>query len=95
MKVNQREWLRKDFHYDNVFFSFLTLFVISTGEGWPQVLWDSIEATEENKVGFRVVKPQNKKRGDFETATRALSKTTTSQFPSFTLSSLLFFRFSS
>ena len=55
VKVNQREWLRKDFHYDNVFFSFLTLFVISTGEGWPQVLWDSIEATEEDKAGFKAI----------------------------------------
>ena len=48
IKVEQREWRRKDFHYDNVFHAFLTLYVISTGEGWPNVLWDSIEATEPN-----------------------------------------------
>ena len=63
IQVETREWKRKDFHYDNgkpspiydtqlnkylVFHAFLTLFVISTGEGWPNVLWDSIEATEPN-----------------------------------------------
>lgn len=48
IEVEPREWKRKDFHYDNVFHAFLTLFVISTGEGWPNVLWDSIEATEPN-----------------------------------------------
>ena len=48
IEVSAREWKRKDFHYDNVFHAFLTLFVISTGEGWPNVLWDSIEATEPN-----------------------------------------------
>ena len=49
IEVAERVWEKKPFHYDNVFFSFLTLFVISTGEGWPNVLWDSIEATDENK----------------------------------------------
>ena len=33
IQVEPREWKRKDFHYDNVFHAFLTLFVISTGEG--------------------------------------------------------------
>ena len=33
IQVQPREWKRKDFHYDNVFHAFLTLFVISTGEG--------------------------------------------------------------
>ena len=33
IQVEHREWKRKDFHYDNVFHAFLTLFVISTGEG--------------------------------------------------------------
>ena len=40
-----REWERHMFHYDNVMSAFLTLFVISTGEGWPTVLWNSVQAT--------------------------------------------------
>ncbi|XP_077969234.1 voltage-dependent P/Q-type calcium channel subunit alpha-1A-like isoform X2 [Styela clava] len=47
--VKPREWKRRDFHYDNVLYSFLTLFVISTGEGWPDVLWNSIESTSEDQ----------------------------------------------
>lgn len=30
-----REWKKYDFHYDNVLWAFLTLFTVSTGEGWP------------------------------------------------------------
>uniref|UniRef100_A0A6Q2Y843 EF-hand domain-containing protein n=1 Tax=Esox lucius TaxID=8010 RepID=A0A6Q2Y843_ESOLU len=30
-----------DFHYDNVVWALLTLFTVSTGEGWPQVLQHS------------------------------------------------------
>ncbi|XP_076823627.1 voltage-dependent calcium channel type A subunit alpha-1-like isoform X3 [Clavelina lepadiformis] len=55
--VQPRRWMRRNFHYDNVPFSFLTLFVISTGEGWPDVLWHSIQTTEEDKgpsPGYRM-----------------------------------------
>ena len=31
----EREWIRADFHYDNVVKGMLTLFVASTFEGWP------------------------------------------------------------
>lgn len=30
-----REWKKYEFHYDNVLWAFLTLFTVSTGEGWP------------------------------------------------------------
>ncbi len=30
-----REWRKYEFHYDNVLWAFLTLFTVSTGEGWP------------------------------------------------------------
>ena len=33
--VKNREWLRHDFHYDNLFEAMLTLFTVTTGEGWP------------------------------------------------------------
>ncbi|XP_041064599.1 probable voltage-dependent R-type calcium channel subunit alpha-1E [Carcharodon carcharias] len=45
-KVVDREWKRYDFHYDNVIWALLTLFTVSTGEGWPQVLQHSVDVTE-------------------------------------------------
>ena len=44
-ETEHRQWLKHSFHYDDVGHAFLTLFVISTGEGWPNVLWNSIAAT--------------------------------------------------
>ncbi len=35
-KKEKREWKRRDFHYDNIIWALLTLFTVSTGEGWPQ-----------------------------------------------------------
>lgn len=35
-EVKRREWKRHEFHYDNVIWGLLTLFTVSTGEGWPQ-----------------------------------------------------------
>ncbi|XP_068588557.1 voltage-dependent N-type calcium channel subunit alpha-1B-like isoform X3 [Cebidichthys violaceus] len=52
-----REWKKYDFHYDNVLWAFLTLFTVSTGEGWPQVLKHSVDATYEDQgpsPGFRM-----------------------------------------
>lgn len=48
LKLNEREsiiskldcmdlggdWIRKDFHYDNIFYSLLNLFIIASCEGW-------------------------------------------------------------
>lgn len=36
MEVKCREWKRHEFHYDNIIWALLTLFTVSTGEGWPQ-----------------------------------------------------------
>uniref|UniRef100_A0A8C5I816 Voltage-dependent N-type calcium channel subunit alpha n=1 Tax=Gouania willdenowi TaxID=441366 RepID=A0A8C5I816_GOUWI len=52
-----REWKKYEFHYDNVLWAFLTLFTVSTGEGWPTVLKHSVDATFEDKgpnPGFRI-----------------------------------------
>ncbi|KAI3361703.1 hypothetical protein L3Q82_002061 [Scortum barcoo] len=52
-----REWKKYDFHYDNVLWAFLTLFTVSTGEGWPMVLKHSVDATYEDQgpnPGFRM-----------------------------------------
>ncbi|KAJ7992826.1 hypothetical protein DPEC_G00266050 [Dallia pectoralis] len=48
-EVKRREWRRHDFHYDNVVWALLTLFTVSTGEGWPQVLQHSVDVTEEDR----------------------------------------------
>uniref|UniRef100_UPI00358ED82E voltage-dependent N-type calcium channel subunit alpha-1B-like n=1 Tax=Myxine glutinosa TaxID=7769 RepID=UPI00358ED82E len=49
--VHPREWLRWDFHYDNVLWALLTLFTVSTGEGWPDVLQHSVNSVPEEGRG--------------------------------------------
>ncbi|XP_028433242.1 calcium channel, voltage-dependent, N type, alpha 1B subunit, a isoform X3 [Perca flavescens] len=52
-----REWKKYEFHYDNVLWAFLTLFTVSTGEGWPTVLKHSVDATFEDtgpSPGYRI-----------------------------------------
>ncbi|XP_006530659.1 voltage-dependent P/Q-type calcium channel subunit alpha-1A isoform X10 [Mus musculus] len=57
VKARDREWKKYEFHYDNVLWALLTLFTVSTGEGWPQVLKHSVDATFENQgpsPGYRM-----------------------------------------
>ncbi|KAJ8383740.1 hypothetical protein AAFF_G00215820 [Aldrovandia affinis] len=57
VRAQKREWKKYDFHYDNVLWALLTLFTVSTGEGWPQVLKHSVDATYENQgpsPGYRM-----------------------------------------
>ncbi|KAF8773096.1 Voltage-dependent calcium channel type A like protein [Argiope bruennichi] len=44
-EVDKREWLHRSFHYDNVMAAMLTLFAVQTGEGWPEVLQNSMDST--------------------------------------------------
>ncbi|XP_014668456.1 PREDICTED: voltage-dependent calcium channel type A subunit alpha-1-like [Priapulus caudatus] len=56
-KTAKREWKRQDFHYDNVAEAMLTLFTVQTGEGWPKVLQNSMDATQVDKgpqPGYRM-----------------------------------------
>ncbi|XP_076093874.1 voltage-dependent calcium channel type A subunit alpha-1-like isoform X10 [Mytilus galloprovincialis] len=46
--VQDRVWDRRDFHYDNIVYAMLTLFTVTTGEGWPEILKNSMEATKED-----------------------------------------------
>ncbi|TPP56655.1 Voltage-dependent calcium channel type A subunit alpha-1 [Fasciola gigantica] len=46
--VRPRVWSSRDFHYDNVISAMLTLFTVTTGEGWPGILKNSMDATEVN-----------------------------------------------
>ncbi|XP_025161934.1 voltage-dependent calcium channel type A subunit alpha-1 isoform X20 [Harpegnathos saltator] len=48
-ELQPRKWQSQSFHYDNVMVAMLTLFAVQTGEGWPQVLQNSMAATYENK----------------------------------------------
>ncbi|KAI1882504.1 hypothetical protein AGOR_G00251440 [Albula goreensis] len=57
VSAQPREWKKYDFHYDNVLWAFLTLFTVSTGEGWPLVLKHSVDATHEDQgpsPGYRM-----------------------------------------
>uniref|UniRef100_A0A5K3F336 Voltage-dependent calcium channel type A subunit alpha-1 n=1 Tax=Mesocestoides corti TaxID=53468 RepID=A0A5K3F336_MESCO len=44
-----REWKSHGFNYDNVYYAMLTLFTVTTGEGWPGVLKNSMDATHVNQ----------------------------------------------
>ncbi|GBP83736.1 Voltage-dependent calcium channel type A subunit alpha-1 [Eumeta japonica] len=48
-RIEKRLWATQDFHYDNVATAMLTLFAVQTGEGWPQVLQNSMAATYEDR----------------------------------------------
>lgn len=44
-ELKERKWDSQSFHYDNVMVAMLTLFAVQTGEGWPQILQNSMAAT--------------------------------------------------
>merc|ERR1712142_371609 len=44
--VEERIWERSPFHYDNIMHAMLTLFVVATFEGWPGILYVSIDSNE-------------------------------------------------
>ncbi|XP_070150873.1 ca[2+]-channel protein alpha[[1]] subunit D isoform X7 [Polyergus mexicanus] len=46
--VKQREWLQQRFHFDDVAKAMLTLFTVSTFEGWPSLLEWSIDSNKED-----------------------------------------------
>ncbi|CAH0559083.1 unnamed protein product [Brassicogethes aeneus] len=48
-RVESRIWSVQKFHYDDVAMAMLTLFAVQTGEGWPQVLQNSMAATYEDQ----------------------------------------------
>ncbi|VBB31232.1 unnamed protein product, partial [Acanthocheilonema viteae] len=46
--VETREWRLRPFNYDNTINAMLTLFVVTTGEGWPSIRQNSMDTTEED-----------------------------------------------
>ncbi|XP_059226806.1 muscle calcium channel subunit alpha-1 isoform X3 [Stomoxys calcitrans] len=47
-RLKEREWKNNKFHFDDVAKAMLTLFTVSTFEGWPNLLYVSIDSNEEN-----------------------------------------------
>ncbi|CAH8477757.1 unnamed protein product [Schistosoma bovis] len=46
--LSEREWKNADFNFDNVPNALLTLFAVSTFEGWPSLLYRSIDSNAED-----------------------------------------------
>ena len=42
------DWVRQDFHYDNIFFSLLNFFIIASCEGWSHFSVDAQNAYAKN-----------------------------------------------
>ncbi|XP_060516431.1 muscle calcium channel subunit alpha-1 isoform X4 [Cylas formicarius] len=56
-EMKNREWEPNRFHFDNVAKAMLTLFTVSTFEGWPGLLYVSIDSNEENKGPIHNYRP--------------------------------------
>uniref|UniRef100_A0A914GZG4 Voltage-dependent calcium channel type A subunit alpha-1 n=1 Tax=Globodera rostochiensis TaxID=31243 RepID=A0A914GZG4_GLORO len=48
-RVEQREWRLRPFNYDNTINAMLTLFVVTTSEGWPGIRQNSMDTTYEDQ----------------------------------------------
>ncbi|XP_023163091.2 voltage-dependent calcium channel type D subunit alpha-1 isoform X7 [Drosophila hydei] len=47
-RLKEREWKNNGFHFDDVAKGMLTLFTVSTFEGWPSLLYVSIDSNKED-----------------------------------------------
>uniref|UniRef100_H0WJH4 Voltage-dependent L-type calcium channel subunit alpha n=1 Tax=Otolemur garnettii TaxID=30611 RepID=H0WJH4_OTOGA len=48
IELRRREWVHNDFHFDNVLSAMMSLFTVSTFEGWPQLLYKAIDSNKED-----------------------------------------------
>ncbi|KAM3936077.1 voltage-dependent L-type calcium channel subunit alpha-1S [Leptodactylus fuscus] len=48
LELKPRIWMHSDFHFDNVLSGMMSLFTISTFEGWPQLLYRAIDSHTED-----------------------------------------------
>ncbi|XP_078212911.1 voltage-dependent L-type calcium channel subunit alpha-1S isoform X4 [Callithrix jacchus] len=48
IELHHREWVHSDFHFDNVLSAMMSLFTVSTFEGWPQLLYKAIDSNGED-----------------------------------------------
>ncbi|XP_049490282.1 voltage-dependent L-type calcium channel subunit alpha-1S [Panthera uncia] len=48
MELRPCQWIHSDFHFDNVLSAMMSLFTVSTFEGWPQLLYQAIDSYKED-----------------------------------------------
>uniref|UniRef100_A0A8C0XL23 Voltage-dependent L-type calcium channel subunit alpha n=1 Tax=Castor canadensis TaxID=51338 RepID=A0A8C0XL23_CASCN len=48
IELRPRQWIHSDFHFDNVLSAMMSLFTVSTFEGWPQLLYKAIDSNQED-----------------------------------------------
>ncbi|XP_074173206.1 voltage-dependent L-type calcium channel subunit alpha-1S isoform X2 [Rhinolophus sinicus] len=48
IELHPREWTHNEFHFDNVLSAMMSLFTVSTFEGWPQLLFKAIDANKDD-----------------------------------------------
>ncbi|XP_069693173.1 muscle calcium channel subunit alpha-1 isoform X6 [Periplaneta americana] len=56
-EVEERRWTRNRFHFDDVAKAMLTLFTVSTFEGWPGLLYVSIDSHDEDEGPIHNFRP--------------------------------------
>ncbi|XP_066883477.1 voltage-dependent L-type calcium channel subunit alpha-1S isoform X2 [Kogia breviceps] len=49
MELHPRKWTHSNFHFDNVLSAMMSLFTVSTFEGWPELLYRAIDSHEEDR----------------------------------------------
>ncbi|NXC37146.1 CAC1S protein, partial [Campylorhamphus procurvoides] len=48
IEVQERVWVHSNFHFNNVFSAMMSLFTVSTFEGWPELLYMAIDTNAED-----------------------------------------------
>ncbi|KFP05175.1 Voltage-dependent L-type calcium channel subunit alpha-1S, partial [Calypte anna] len=48
IELQERNWVHSSFHFDNVFSAMMSLFTVSTFEGWPELLYMAIDTNAED-----------------------------------------------
>ncbi|CAB4001908.1 voltage-dependent N-type calcium channel subunit alpha-1B-like isoform X1, partial [Paramuricea clavata] len=59
VKVKERLWKLRDFHFNNVFHAMLTLYTSATGEGWPSAMQHTMDVTALNQGPIRNYSVEN------------------------------------
>ncbi|XP_024605424.1 voltage-dependent L-type calcium channel subunit alpha-1S [Neophocaena asiaeorientalis asiaeorientalis] len=49
MELRPRQWTHNNFHFDNVLSAMMSLFTVSTFEGWPELLYRAIDSHKEDQ----------------------------------------------
>ncbi|XP_069731821.1 voltage-dependent L-type calcium channel subunit alpha-1S [Phaenicophaeus curvirostris] len=49
IELQERVWFHSSFHFNNVFSAMMSLFTVSTFEGWPELLYKAIDTNAEDR----------------------------------------------